>query len=68
MNRKDIRYLLFRIKTEAEGGVETPPLPAGFIKSFETQIKFQGWLSFGVTWDVGGRVPNGQSYRGCNYC
>ena len=56
MNRKDIRYLMFRLKTEVEGGNIAPELPKGFKKTFETQKKFQGWLSFGVTWDVGGRV------------
>ena len=58
MTRKQIRYLLFRLKTQTESGVETPKLPKGFRKSFTTQKKFQGWTSFGVTWDVGGRIPN----------
>lgn len=58
MNRKQIRYNLFRLKTEAEGGTKAPKLEKGFKKSFESQKKFQGWISFGVTWDVGGRVLN----------
>lgn len=55
MERKEIRYKLFRLKTQAEGGNKAPKMPKGFKKTFESQKKFQGWLSFGVTWDVGGR-------------
>ena len=58
MTRKQIRYLLFRIRTAAEGGSECPEPPENFKKSFESQAKFLGWPSFGVTWDVGGRIPN----------
>ena len=28
------------------------------LRGFSFQKKFQGWNNFGVTWDVGGRVPN----------
>lgn len=58
MLRKEIRYKLFRLKTEAEGGAKAPEMDKGFKKSFEAQKKFQGWMSFGVTWDIGGRTPN----------
>ena len=60
MNRKEIRYLLFRIRSEEEGvsKVGAKSLPKGFKKGFSTQKKFQGWNNFGVTWDVGGREPN----------
>ena len=58
MTRKQIRYLLFRLKSDSEGVSKAPALPKGFKKSFSSQKKFQGWNNFGVTWDVGGRVPN----------
>lgn len=58
MTRKQIRYLLFRLKTQTDEGLDTPKLNKGFKKSFESQKKFQGWSSFGVTWDVGGRILN----------
>jgi hypothetical protein len=52
MTKKDIRYLLFRIRTEAEGATKAPPLPRGFKKGFEEQEHFDGWERFGITWDV----------------
>lgn len=52
MRRSDIRYKLFTLQTEAERGVEVPPLPEGFRESFETQEHFRGFINFGVTWDV----------------
>ena len=59
MNRKDIRYLLFRLKSHGEGVCDIGDLaPEGFEKGFSSQKKFQGWNNFGVTWDVGGRTPN----------
>jgi len=50
--RKRIRYTLFRLQTEAEGGEKAKP-PAGFKTFYKKQTWFDGWDSFGITWDVG---------------
>lgn len=52
LTRRDIRYLCFRLKTEADGGPEAPELPQGFRETFEGQELFRGWAAFGVSWDV----------------
>lgn len=53
LTRRQIRYLLFRLRTQEIGGAKAPTkLPRGFKKSFTEQPKFRGWASFGVTWDV----------------
>ena len=52
MTRRQIRYLLARLKTEATGGVKPPKLPEGFRESFERQDKFRGWPNYQVVWDV----------------
>ena len=59
MNRKNIRYVLFRLKSQEEGVSDASDvIPENFEKTFSSQKKFRGWSSFGVTWDVGGRVPD----------
>lgn len=57
MNKKQIRYLCSRIRTEAEGFAEKPELPQGFMETFESQANFRGWMGFGVTWDVDPKDP-----------
>lgn len=52
MLRKNIRYLLFRLKKKADDGVPVRT-PAGFKKFYSDQHWFDGWENFGVTWDVG---------------
>jgi len=59
MNRRNIRYLLRRIKTysdtkdnDSAETVKYPKLPTGFKKSFEEQPRFRGWMGYQVTWDV----------------
>lgn len=52
LTRRQIRYLLRRIRTKEESGINLPKLPKGFRKSFEEQDKFRGWLAYQVTWDV----------------
>ena len=49
--RKEVRYQLYRCRTEAEGKCAADA-PDGFKESFERQSVFGGWRFFGVTWDV----------------
>lgn len=50
--RKQTRYWLFRLKTEADGEAKATGLPRGFRGHFKKQEWFDGWENFGVTWDV----------------
>lgn len=52
MTRRQIRYLISRLRTEATGGVGPPVLPDGFRESFERQDKFRGWPNYQKVWDV----------------
>lgn len=52
MTRRQIRYLIARLRTEADGGVEPPKLPDGFRETFERQDKFRGWTNYQKVWDV----------------
>lgn len=59
MDRRKIRYLLRRIKTNVETRsnpdsetIALPKLPKGFRKSFEGQPRFRGWMGYQVSWDV----------------
>lgn len=54
--RKDIRYNLYRIKTESEGGPASGINPE-FIKHFESDSLFGGWRLFSITWDVAINCP-----------
>lgn len=51
--RKQVRYRLFRLRTEAVDGVEADPVPPGFKKHFSDQKWFDEWENFAITWDVG---------------
>lgn len=52
MTRTEVKYILARLRTEAERGVEPPELPEGFRESFSEQPAFRGWINYGVTWYV----------------
>ena len=49
--RKDVRYQLYRLKSEAEGKAPNAS-EEGFKEKFEGQEHFGGWRNFSVTWDV----------------
>jgi len=58
LTRRQIRYICFRLQTEAEGGPKAKP-DKGFMKSvkevklhMEKQDDFGGWENFAKTWDV----------------
>lgn len=53
LDRRQIRYWLFRFRTETEaGGAKAKGAPRGLRKLFQEQPEFEGWHKFGVTWDV----------------
>ena len=52
MTRTEVKYILARLRTEAERNVEPPELPEGFRESFSDQPNFRGWINYGVTWYV----------------
>lgn len=52
MNRRQIRYLISRLRTAETGGVDVPELPEGFAETFERQDKFRGWSNYQRVWDV----------------
>ena len=49
--RKQVRYQLYRLRSEAEGKSQSQSTE-DFKKSFESQPLFDGWRMFGTTWDV----------------
>jgi len=51
--RKQIRYWLSRLRSEALEDKEKPDLPKGFKKFFSDQEYWDGWENWGITWDVG---------------
>ena len=53
LQRRRIRYLLYRLQAEAAEDKPRPDLPEGFEEFFESQKWFDGWGNFAVTWDVG---------------
>lgn len=58
MNRRQIKYLCARMRTEADGGAKRPEdMPEGFEESFEKQKNFRGWASYSVTWTVDADDP-----------
>ena len=59
--RKRVRYNLARLKTEADGGPKAEP-PRGFKKFYADQKWFDGWENWGVTWDVGTPMRDGDSF------
>lgn len=59
LTRRNIRYICFRLQTEAEGGNNAKPEKTGAMryvekvkKQMESQDEFGGWKKFGKTWDV----------------
>ncbi len=52
LSRRQVRYWLFRFRTEKEGGAKATGAPRGLRKRFEGQPEFDGWAKFGMTWDV----------------
>jgi len=50
-DRKQIRYQLYRLRTEAEGKGAAASEPE-FRDHFEAQPLFKGWRFFGQLWDV----------------
>ncbi|MEX2010501.1 MAG: hypothetical protein WD874_01710 [Parcubacteria group bacterium] len=57
LTRRNIRYICFRLKSEAQGGVKA--VGDGIMEHVEEvkehmseQADFGGWDKFGVTWDV----------------
>ena len=58
LTKRQIRYLLFRLRTEELGGAKAPTkFPRGFKKTFTDQSKFRGWVGFSVSWDVDDDSP-----------
>lgn len=54
--RRQLRYRLYRIQIQNPVDEED-----GIREFFETQLEFDGWHNFAVTWDVGkeGTFPEG---------
>lgn len=64
LNRRQLRYICFRLQTEATGGVKALPEDTGpmllvsEIKSnYEEQDDFGGWNNFAKTWDIDVKSP-----------
>lgn len=64
LNRRQIRYILFRLMTEKDGGAKATKEKAGPMQyvelvreHFEPQDDFGGWLKFAKTWDVDQKSP-----------
>lgn len=49
--RKGVRYKLYRIRNEVEGGCASD-VDSDFKKQFEEQDDFDGWRFFSINWDV----------------
>lgn len=55
LKRRDTRYMLYTMKRCEEKGWDLPKKQGytkKFIKSYESQVGFNGWDNFAVTWDV----------------
>jgi len=59
LTRRNIRYICFRIQTEAEGGNKATVEETGVMshveevkKHMEEQEEFGGWNKFAKTWDI----------------
>jgi len=59
LTRRNIRYICFRLQTEAEGGNKATPEETGIMshideikEQMEAQEEFGGWKKFGKTWDI----------------
>lgn len=54
--RKDIRYQLYRMATEATGG-PAADVNKDLIKKYEKDPLFAGWRFFGIIWDISQTPP-----------
>ena len=63
LTKRQVRYWLFRFKTEAEGGTNSNGAPEGLREHFESQPMFGGWKKFAVDWDVNEDSPLELAYR-----
>lgn len=64
LTRRQIRYLCFRLQTEADGGAPADPAEGGVMSlieevkdHMESQDDFGGWNMFAKTWDVDENSP-----------
>ena len=61
LGRRQVRYWLFRFRTQAEGGSKANDAPPGLRETFEehrgSKTKREFWLAFAVSWDVGENNP-----------
>lgn len=64
LTKRQIRYICFRLQTEADGGNPALPedrAPMSFVdkvkKHMESQDDFGGWKMFAKTWDVDEKSP-----------
>ncbi|QQG41624.1 MAG: hypothetical protein HYV90_05730 [Candidatus Woesebacteria bacterium] len=64
LTRRNIRYICFRLQTEAEGGSKAEAEETGIMsyvdqikELMESQSEFEGWKKFAKTWDVGEEDP-----------
>jgi hypothetical protein len=49
---RQVRYWLYRFRTNAEGGAPATGAPRGLKPHFEKLPGFRGWKEFANTWDV----------------
>lgn len=54
--RKDIRYKLYRLATEANGG-PAADVDQALIEKYENDPLFAGWRYFGIIWDISQTEP-----------
>ncbi|MFQ6062620.1 MAG: hypothetical protein ACE5J9_05535 [Methanosarcinales archaeon] len=52
MPRSQVRYLLYRIRTEIEGGCKAPKEARKIKKFYENQEGFTNWIGFARRWDI----------------
>ncbi len=64
LTRRNIRYICFRLQTEAQGGAKAKKEDEGIMQyvdevkeHMESQDDFGGWDKFGKTWDVDDKSP-----------
>lgn len=61
--RGEIRYQLYRLRTEAEGGERAAPECWELAKWFESQEAFTTWAEFARKWDTGPEGRHDQVVR-----
>ncbi len=64
LTRRNIRYICFRLQTEAQGGAKADKEAEGIMQyvykvreHLESQDDFGGWDKFAKTWDVDEKSP-----------